>query len=187
MGASVQSRIATGEHQGQRVRRVGSFGLGGEQVRAVGRLCAEWGGFSLHAAVRVGARQRWRNGEKQLHEKRQQKLEKLCRYVMRGAVAENRLQREENGEISYLLKTPWSDGTKAVQFTPLEFVDRAAIAIEAKSCSLGTAAAGAPDSVSGGVCPQPLVARSSGARAEHKPGRRWSGQRTLAGAADELG
>ena len=126
LGASVQSRIATGEHQGQRVRRVGSFGLGGEQVRAVGRLCAEWGGFSLHAGVRVGARQRWRNGEKELHEKRQQKLEKLCRYVMRGAVAENRLQREENGEISYLLKTPWSDGTKAVQFTPLEFVEKLA-------------------------------------------------------------
>ena len=60
----------------------------------------------------------------ELHEKRQQKLEKLCRYVMRGAVAENRLQREENGDISYLLKTPWSDGTKAVQFTPLEFVEK---------------------------------------------------------------
>ena len=45
---------------------------------------------------------------------------------MRGAVAENRLQREENGDISYLLKTPWSDGTKAVQFTPLEFVEKLA-------------------------------------------------------------
>ena len=98
-----------------------------------GRLCAELGGFSLHAAVRIGARERWRNGETQPHEKRPQKLEKLCRYVMRGSVAENRLQWEENGEISYLLKTPWSDGTKAVQFTPLEFVDRAAIAIRAKS------------------------------------------------------
>jgi hypothetical protein len=52
---------------------------------------------------------------------------------MRGAVAENRLQREENGDISYLLKAPWSDGTKAVHFTPLEFVDRSAIAIEARS------------------------------------------------------
>jgi hypothetical protein len=124
--ASVQSRIATGEHQGQRVRRVGSFGMGGERVTTSGRLCAELGGFSLHAAVRVGAREKWRNGEKELHEKRQQKLEKLCRYVMRGAVAENRLFLEENGEVSYLLKTPWSDGTMAVQFTPLEFVEKLA-------------------------------------------------------------
>jgi hypothetical protein len=124
--ASVQSRIATGGHQGQRVRRVGSFGLGGERVATSGRLCAEFGGFSLHAAVRVGSREKWRNGVMELHEKRQQKLEKLCRYVMRGAVAENRLQREENGDISYLLKAPWSDGTKAVHFTPLEFVEKLA-------------------------------------------------------------
>ena len=68
LGASVQSRIATGEHQGQRVRGVGSFGLGGERVTTSGRLCAELGGFSLHAAVRVGAREKWRNGEKELHD-----------------------------------------------------------------------------------------------------------------------
>ena len=33
---------------------------------------------------------------------------------------------EENGDISYCLKAPWSDGTKAVQFTPLEFVEKLA-------------------------------------------------------------
>ena len=126
LGASVRNRIATGKHQGQRVRRVGSFGLEGEGIVASGRLCAELGGFSLHAAVRVGERERRRNGEREIHEKNLKKLENLCRYVMRGTVAESRLIRESSGDVSYLLKTPWSDGTKAVQFTPVEFVEKLA-------------------------------------------------------------
>lgn len=111
MSASTQNRVATGERAGQMVRKVGSFGAEGEKAKKDGSLCANLSGFSLHANVFIEA-------------KKPEKLSRLCRYVSRPPVAEDRLYRLENGDIGYFLKSEWKDGTFAVRFSPMEFIEK---------------------------------------------------------------
>ena len=68
-------------------------------------------GFSLHAGVATKAHER-------------DKLERLCRYIARPAVATKRLSMTRNGAVRYELKTPYSDGTTHVLFEPLDFMYR---------------------------------------------------------------
>ena len=70
-------------------------------------------GFSLHAGVAARADER-------------KKLERLCRYISRPAVAEKRLSLTSGGNIRYQLKTPYKDGTTHVIFEPLDFIARLA-------------------------------------------------------------
>jgi hypothetical protein len=75
--ASTTYRIATGPHAGRRIATIG----GGFHAAGSGkakRLCAEIGGFSLHAATRCRAGDRFR-------------LTRLCRYVTRPAFADDQL------------------------------------------------------------------------------------------------
>ena len=65
-------------------------------------------GFSLHAGVATKTHQR-------------DKLERLCRYIARPAVATKRLSMTRNGAVRYELKIPYSDGTTHVLFEPLDF------------------------------------------------------------------
>ena len=75
----------------------------------VGKLA----GFSLHAGVAARVDQR-------------QKLKRLCRYISRPAIAEQRLSLTPNGNVQYHLKTPYRDGTTHVIFEPLGFIARLA-------------------------------------------------------------
>ncbi len=109
--ASTQNRLAMGENAGQRVRRVGGFGEIGQKPKKESRLCASLDGFSLHANVLIEA-------------DKPEKLEKLCRYVSRPPVAEGRLFKYSENEIGYFLKNEWHDGTFAVKFSPLEFIEK---------------------------------------------------------------
>ena len=111
--ASVQSRIAMGERRGQRVRRLGSLEFNELHPELSGNLCAQVSGFSLHAAVYCAPWER-------------SKLEKLCRYIARPAVAEDRLALRPNGDIVLRLKTKYSDGTSHLLFSGLEFVEKLA-------------------------------------------------------------
>ena len=70
-------------------------------------------GFSLHAGVCAEAHQR-------------EKLERLCRYITRPAVSEQRIAFTPGGNIRYELKTPYRDGTTHVIFEPLDFIARLA-------------------------------------------------------------
>jgi hypothetical protein len=116
--ASVQSRIALGERKGKLVRRLGTMEFADFQAAAQlnGRLCAISNGFSLHAAVYCAPWER-------------EKLEKLCRYIARPAVAEERLQMRSSGDIVLRLKTPYSDRTTHLLFSGLEFVEKLAALI----------------------------------------------------------
>ena len=58
-------------------------------------------GFSLHAGVWAGANDR-------------AKLERLCRYIARPAVSNERIALTECGHVRYTLKTPYRDGTTHV-------------------------------------------------------------------------
>ncbi len=52
------------------------------------------------------------------------KLERLCRYIARPAISEQRLSMTNAGKVRYELKTPYKDGTTHVFFTPLDFIGK---------------------------------------------------------------
>ena len=110
LGHSITYRIAVGPHQGRKVftlrTQSSSDAPFGDQVGNVA-------GFSLHAGVAARADER-------------KKLERLCRYISRPAVAEKRLSLTPNGNVRYQLKTPYRDGTTHVIFEPLDFIARLA-------------------------------------------------------------
>ena len=89
--------------------------LAGASREADGARC-EAGGFSLHAGPRIDANDRKR-------------LERLCRYAGRPALSEARLGQQEDGRIIFHLKRLWSDGTRALLFTPLQLVERLALMV----------------------------------------------------------
>ncbi len=80
-----------------------------EQNNALAQAC----GFSLHAGIATEADARG-------------KLERLCRYVSRPAVAEQRLALTPRGEVLLKLKTPYRDGTTHLRLQPLDFLARLA-------------------------------------------------------------
>jgi hypothetical protein len=99
---------------GRRTVRVGRLpGLG--FVQPTGPDCVAQDGFTLHAGVCVpgGPRSRAR-------------LEHLCRYVARPALASERLSELEDGRVAFDLRRPWSDGTHRIVFEPLDFLARLA-------------------------------------------------------------
>ena len=89
------------------------FTVSGRDKQATAGLCADAHGFSLHAGVRCGAHQR-------------KELERLCRYITRPAIANERLSRNGKGQVLLQLKSPWRDGTTHIRMSPLEFMQRLA-------------------------------------------------------------
>lgn len=78
-----------------------------------GESLANANGFSLHAGVWAGANDR-------------QKLERICRYIARPAVSNERIALTDCGHVRYTLKTPYRDGTTHAYFNPLDFIARLA-------------------------------------------------------------
>lgn len=78
-----------------------------------GEILAQEAGFSLHAGVVAEPHERARR-------------ERLCRYIARPPVSEERLSLTPNGNIRYQLKIPYRDGTTHVIFEPLDFIARLA-------------------------------------------------------------
>ena len=75
--------------------------------------CVDAQGFSLHAEVCCAAHER-------------KKLEHLCRYITRPAIANERLALNRTGQVVLTLKTPYRDGTTHIVMSPLEFLQRLA-------------------------------------------------------------
>ncbi len=109
--ASCTYRIALGPRAGQKV--LGLRTVLGRDKTATAGLCADAHGFSLHAGVRCGEHER-------------QALERLCRYITRPAIANERLKEDAAGNVVLQLKSPWRDGTTHLRMTPLEFMQRLA-------------------------------------------------------------
>jgi hypothetical protein len=76
-------------------------------------LCAQGSGFTLHARTR-GARHR--RGD----------LEVLCRYILRPALADQKVRWRDDGRVEWQLGRTWSDGTRSLLFEPLAFLARLA-------------------------------------------------------------
>lgn len=81
-------------------------------------LVSKQSGFSLHAG-RSDASVACKSNQRK-------KLERLCRYIARPAIAEQRLSLARNGNVIVALKTPYDDGTSHVVLSPMEFVGRLA-------------------------------------------------------------
>ena len=76
-----------------------------------GKRCSYDDGFSLHANVKILGHQR--DG-----------LERLCRYILRGPIAKDRISYDDSGKVKLKLKTPYADGTTHLQFTTDQFIKR---------------------------------------------------------------
>lgn len=109
-GHSITYRIAMGRHVGKKAFT--SQTLPAAESHGDKHL-AKANCFSLHAGVWAGANDR-------------AKLERICRYIARPAVSNERIELTECGHVRYTLKTPYRDGTTHVFFNPLDFIARLA-------------------------------------------------------------
>jgi len=115
---SVRSRVAVGSNTGQRVAKLGDQ-IDGDSLDVLqSPRCATVDGFSVHANVSIEARDRTR-------------LERLCRYAGRPAVATERLSALPDGRLLYRLKRPWRDGTSAIIFEPQDLIAKLAALVPA--------------------------------------------------------
>ena len=109
--AACTYRIAFWPRAGQKVlslQSIPSFDAQHTQQR-----CVSEQGFSLHAEVRCAMNQR-------------KKLEQLCRYITRPAIANERLKLNSAGDVVLQLKSPYQDGTTPIVMSPLEFMQHLA-------------------------------------------------------------
>jgi hypothetical protein len=97
------------------------LGLPGEEFDLPPKpLCGRVAGFSLHAAQAVSAEDR-------------DALERLCRYGLRPAFAQERLSLRPDGRVAYRLRRPWPTplGTTCLLLEPLDVLKRLAALIPA--------------------------------------------------------
>jgi putative transposase len=92
--ASVQGRVALGPRAGTRLMALGRDPEA-QWVSSGGPRHAHLDGFDLHGNVAVDGKDR-------------ERLEQLCRYLLRPAVARDRLRLTEDGRIVLELKTAWA-------------------------------------------------------------------------------
>jgi Putative transposase len=109
--AACTYRIALGPRAGQKVLSFQTVPT--QAVQPTPQRCVNEHGFSLHAEVCCTAQQR-------------KKLEHLCRYITRPAIANERLTLNRAGQVVLTLKTPYRDGTTHIVMSPLEFMQRLA-------------------------------------------------------------
>jgi hypothetical protein len=79
-------------------------------------LCASLDGFTLHAATHAGALDTVGR-------------EALCKYILRPAVALERITHGPEGLVRIALKRPFADGTVAVDLDPVSLLCRLAAAV----------------------------------------------------------
>jgi hypothetical protein len=109
--AACTYRIALGPRAGQKVLTLQS--VPSHERKPTQQRCANEQGFSLHAEVRCAMNQR-------------HKLEQLCRYITRPAIANERLKLSSAVDVVLQLKSPYQDGTTHIVMSPPEFMQRLA-------------------------------------------------------------
>jgi hypothetical protein len=110
--ASVLGRSALGSRAGAALRRLGD--VTGATARAPrGPRQAQLEGFDLHANVWMPTRNR-------------AGLERLCRYLLRPPLAQERLRLRADGRILVELRKAWRDGTTHLLFEPIELLEKLA-------------------------------------------------------------
>ncbi len=108
IGASITYRLAFGPNAGRKALTLQAVPTSDNRAKS-SELVSKQSGFSLHAGVACKSNQR-------------KKLERLCRYITRPAIAEQRLSLASNGNVVVALKTAYDDGTSHVVLSPMEFM-----------------------------------------------------------------
>jgi hypothetical protein len=110
--AALTGARGVGEHAEVRLRRLVTAPPRNpdDEPSHASELKARIHGFDLHAGVRVGAFER-------------ERLEGLCRYLLRPPLSEDRLTKV-SGTYLLRLKTPWRDGTTHLVLSPEELALR---------------------------------------------------------------
>ena len=111
--ASVAGRSAIGAEAGSRAVRLGRAPEAAPDDGSGAPCHAHIAGFDLHAGVAVPAGDR-------------ERLEHLCRYVLRPPIAQDAISIAPDGRVRLALRRPWRDGTRALLFEPFDFLGRLA-------------------------------------------------------------
>jgi len=115
--ASIAGVLAMGPNAGQRPMRLfGRAALREEERHAKGPKNAY--GFDLHAGSRASAADR-------------KGRERLCGYLLRSALSNDRLTRTAGGQYRIALKRAWDDGTDAIVVSGQELLARLALLVPA--------------------------------------------------------
>jgi len=113
--ASMHNIVSMGRRAGCKVIRVGQDPFA-EVAFSRSKRHAHIEGFDLHANTTVKAGDR-------------EGLEKLLRYLLRPAIAKDRLTLLDDGRILVELKNKWADGTTHLLYEPIEFLEKIAAII----------------------------------------------------------
>ncbi len=115
--ASAQGLALDGERAGQPLLRLVS-----STSRAPDRDASVLDPVAEVRGVNVDARQR-------VHGRDRAGIERLCRYVTRPPLAQDRLTRRPDGRVQLALKSVWRDGTAAIVLDPLDLIARLCAAV----------------------------------------------------------
>ena len=110
VGASITYRLAFGPNAGRKALTLQTVPVRTEQ-RKGDDLVTKQAGFSLHAGIACKSHQR-------------KKLERLCRYITRPAIADRRLSLANNGNV---VIAPYDDGTTGTLYRGLNRVRSAVV------------------------------------------------------------
>jgi len=115
-----EARLLTACAQAPPERKIHIAGGGPQRRPKVSRtakkrpaLCAESGGFEIHTGVSTKADDRGA-------------LERLCRYLSRPPLAQDRIHLLPDGRVAFDLKRLWKGSIRQLVFSPLAFVARLA-------------------------------------------------------------
>jgi hypothetical protein len=100
------------------VRRTIVVGKGDAAAVSPKPFCVDQDGYTLHAGVRIGGNDR-------------DAVEKIAKYLLRPAFAQERLSLLPDGRVAYDLRRPRWDGGTRVIMTPIEFLSKLAALVPA--------------------------------------------------------
>ena len=108
--SSITYRIAIGKNKGQKALTLKTVPTREEKQSP---SLAKYSGFSLHAGVACKASEC-------------KKLERICRYISRPSLSEERLSQNAKGQVVYKLKNAYGNGTTHIVLEPLDLLARLA-------------------------------------------------------------
>ncbi len=117
--AAAQGVSISGARAGQATLRLLSSNIGSSQGQGgtvANEPAAEVRGVNVHAKQVIDGRDR-------------PKVERLCKYVTRPPVAQDRLELQDDGRVLLSLKKVWRDGTRALLFEPHDLLTRLVAAV----------------------------------------------------------
>jgi len=108
--SSITRKQRLEDRSGPKIKKIGQHSYV-PWTPPVGRRLSYIDGFSLHANISVGAKNR-------------EFLERLIRYVARPSLSYEKISEDESGNVIFKLKNPYEDGTTHLKFTPTDFIEK---------------------------------------------------------------